>query len=154
MTPSAACYDLIKRFEGFSEKAYLCPAGVLTIGYGHTGIDVMPGQRVTKEQAGRTLKADVEKFADIVNKAVTHKITQGQFDALVSFCFNLGPGRAGVKDGFVTLKSGAPSTLLRKTNAGDKEGAAAEFMKWTKAGGVELKGLVARRAAEKDLYLS
>ena len=154
MTPSKACYDLIKQFEGFRSKAYLCPAGILTIGYGHTGTDVLPGMRITEAQADEILKRDVAKFAAMVEKALTAKVSQGQFDALVSFCFNTGPGKAGVKDGLITLKNGNQSSLLRKTNAGDRLGAAAEFDKWTKANGQELRGLVARRDAEQRLYLS
>ena len=154
MNPSKACYDLIKQFEGFRSKAYLCPAGILTIGFGHTGTDVLPGMRITEAQADEILKRDVAKFAAMVEKALTAKVSQGQFDALVSFCFNTGPGKAGVKDGLITLKNGTPSSLLRKTNAGDKLGAAAEFDKWTKANGQELRGLVARRDAEQRLYLS
>lgn len=154
MTPSKACYDLIKQFEGFRSKAYLCPAGILTIGFGHTGTDVLPGMRVTEAQADELLKRDVARFALMVEKALTAKVSQGQFDALVSFCFNTGPGKAGVKDGLITLKNGNPSSLLRKTNSGDKLGAAAELVKWTKANGQELRGLVARREAEQRLYLS
>ena len=154
MNPSKACYDLIKQFEGFRSKAYLCPAGILTIGFGHTGTDVLPGMRITEAQADEILRRDVAKFAAMVEKALTAKVSQGQFDALVSFCFNTGPGKAGVKDGLITLKNGSPSSLLRKTNAGDKLGAAAEFDKWTKANGQELRGLVARRDAEQRLYLS
>lgn len=154
MTPSQACYDLIKRFEGFRAKAYICPAGILTVGYGHTGLDVLPGMIVTEAQADALLRADVDKFTAIVKKSITRPVTQGQFDALVSICFNVGPGRAGARDGIVTLKSGHPSTLLRKLNAGDVLGAAAEFPKWNKAGGVVLRGLTARREAEQRLFLS
>ena len=154
MTPSKACFDLIKQFEGFRTKAYLCPAGLLTIGYGHTGADVLPGMRITEAQGDDLLRKDVAKFAAMVEKSLTAKVSQGQFDALVSFCFNTGPGKAGVKDGLITLKNGNPSSLLRKTNSGDKLGAAAEFDKWTKANGQELRGLVARREAEQRLYLS
>jgi lysozyme len=154
MTPSKACCDLIKQFEGFRAKAYLCPAGIMTVGYGHTGLDVVPGLIVTQAQGDALLRNDVEKFSNIVNKALTTQVTQGQFDALVSFCFNTGPGKTGVKDGLITLKSGNPSTLLRKTNSGDKLGAAAEFPKWATAGGVPLKGLMVRREAEQRLYLS
>ena len=126
----------------------------MTIGFGHTGTDVLPGMRVTEAQADELLKRDVARFALIVEKALTAKVSQGQFDALVSFCFNTGPGKAGVKDGLITLKNGNPPSLLRKTNSGDKLGAAAEFDKWTKANGQELRGLVARREAEQRMYLS
>ena len=154
MTPSKACFDLIKQFEGFRAKAYLCPAGILTIGYGHTGVDVLPGMRISESQADELLRKDVARFSAMVAKSLTTNVSQGQFDALVSFCFNTGPGKAGVKDGLISLKNGNPSSLLRKTNSGDKLGAAAEFDKWTKANGQELRGLVARREAEQRLYLS
>jgi lysozyme len=154
MVPSQACYDLIKHFEGFRPKAYYCPAGILSIAYGHTGLDVLPGLIVTEAQGNALLRNDVEIFSSAVSKALTHSVTQGQFDALVSFCYNVGQGKAGVKDGLITLKNGNTSTLLRKTNAGDKLGAAAEFPKWATAGGVPLKGLVIRREAEQRLYLS
>ena len=154
MKASDAALRLIKQYEGFVAKAYYCPAGILTIGYGHTGTDVLPGMRVTQDQANDLLQKDVAKFEAIVTKAVTREITQGQFDALVSFCFNVGPGKTGAKDGLVTLKNGNPSSLLRLTNLGDKAGASAEFAKWTKANGIQLAGLVARREAERKLYLS
>jgi lysozyme len=121
---------------------------------GSTGADVLPGMRITEAQGDDLLRKDVAKFAALVEKALTAKVSQSQFDALVSFCFNTGPGKAGAKDGLITLKNGNPSSLLRKTNSGDKLGAAAEFDKWTKANGQELRGLVARREAEQRLYLS
>lgn len=154
MNPSQRCYDLIRQFEGFRAKAYYCPAGILTIGYGHTGIDVLPGMVIDAAKGADLLVKDVAKFAALVNKALTIPVSQGQFDALVSFCYNTGPGKAGIKDGLIVLKNGNPSSLLRKTNAGDKLGAAAEFPKWATAGGVPLKGLVIRREAEQRMYLS
>ena len=154
MTPSQNCYDLIKRFEGFRAKAYLCPAGILTIGFGHTGTDVLPGMIITKAQADALLIKDVQTFAALVQNALTTNVTQGQFDALVSFCFNTGPGRKGIKDGLVTLKNGNPSSLLRLTNAGDTLKAAEQFKLWVKADGKVLPGLVTRREAERLLYLS
>lgn len=154
MSPSDACYAIIKKYEGLRLSAYLCPAGVWTIGYGHTGPDVVRGLRITAERADELLRADVKAFADAVNKAVSREITQAMFDAFVSICFNTGPGKKGQKDGVITLKSGQPSTLLRKLNAGDFAGAANEFLKWTKAGGAVLKGLETRRKAERELFLS
>lgn len=154
MSPSDACYAIIKKYEGLRLSAYLCPAGVWTIGYGHTGPDVARGLRITAERADELLRADVGAFADAVNRAVSREITHGMFDALTSICFNTGPGKAGVRDGILMLKSGQPSTLLRKLNSGDFAGAANEFLRWNKAGGVVLKGLVARRKAERELFLS
>lgn len=133
--------DLIKRFEGLRLKAYLCPANVWTIGYGHTGSDVKKGMEITKERAEELLRRDVARFeTGVSNVAAT--FTQGQFDALVSFAFNLGLG---------ALMS---STLLRKHKAGDYEGAANEFRKWVYARGQKLPGLVTRRVAEAELYRS
>lgn len=133
--------SLITRFEGERLRAYRCPAGVLTIGIGHTGPDVTPGLTISRSQAQTLLRADLARFEEGVRR-LAPSAKQGQFDALVSFAFNLGLGQLG------------RSTLLRKHNAGDVEGAAAEFARWTRAGGVVLPGLVRRRAAEAALYRS
>jgi lysozyme len=133
--------DLIKRFEGLRLKAYLCPASVWTIGYGSTGPHVREGMAISERDAEDLLRSDLRRFEQGVAK-LAPDCSQGQFDALVSFAFNLGLG---------ALRK---STLLRKHKAGDHAGAAAEFRKWVMAGGVRLKGLVRRRAAERDLYLS
>ena len=154
MNPSQACIDLIKVSETFRPKAYVCPAGHLTIGWGHTGIDVFPGMIITRQRADELLAEDMASAVAIVNKFVTVALTQGKFDALVSFCFNVGPGRKGVKDGLVSLKNGQPSTLLRKLNEGDYLGASAEFPKWNRGGGIVLGGLVTRRQAEQRMFLS
>lgn len=132
---------LIKEFEGCELTAYVCPAGVLTIGVGHTGRDVHAGQTITEEEADELLRKDLETFERCVNNYVG-PVTQSQFDALVSFAFNLGCD---------ALRN---STLLRKLNDGDDVGAADEFGKWVKAGGKVLPGLVRRREAEKALFLS
>ena len=133
--------DLITKFEGFRARAYKCPAGVWTIGYGHTK-GVKAGQSVTLEGAQDLLRQDLKNFEDWVNKLVKVELTQGQFDALVSFCFNLGPG---------ALDS---STLLKLVNQQKFALAADQFKRWNKAGGVELSGLTKRRAAERDLFVS
>jgi len=114
---------------------------VLTIGVGHTGPDVKRGQTITKEQSQALLSADLARFEGAVNK-LGGKMTQGQFDALVSFAFNLGTSAL------------AKSTLLQKHLAADYAGAAREFSKWKFGGGQVLSGLVKRRAAEAALYLS
>jgi lysozyme len=131
--------DLIRRFEGLRLTSYLCPAKVWTIGYGHTGPDVRPGMRIDRGEAEQLLRADVAGFEAGVATAAG-ACTEGQFDALVSFAFNLGRG---------ALMS---SSLLRKHKAGDHEGAAAEFGRWVHAGGRKLPGLVRRRAAEAARY--
>lgn len=131
---------LIKSFEGLRLQAYTCPAGVLTIGYGSTGPHVRPGMRITEQQADALLLSDLSRFEAAVTGAVRVPLTQAQFDALVSFTFNVG---------VAALRS---STLLRKLNAGDYAGAAAEFARWNKAGGKVLAGLTRRRAAERALF--
>ena len=136
---------MIKEFEGCRLTAYRCSAGVWTIGYGHTGtVDgkaVASGMTITAAKATDLLKKDLAKFEAAVNAYVTAPITQNMFDALVSFAYNCGAG---------ALKG---STLLKKLNAKDYNGAAAEFPKWNKAGGKVLKGLVRRRERERQLFL-
>ena len=139
MQISKAGLDLIKQFEGLYLQAYRCPAGVPTIGYGHTA-GVAMGQTITQQQADDYLRRDVRQFERAVSRLVRVPLTQGQFDALVSFAFNLGEGAL------------AQSTLLRLLNAGDYAGAAAQFDRWNKAGGRVLPGLVRRRAAERALF--
>ena len=157
-----AAIDLVKEAEGLRLTAYPDPAtggAPWTIGYGHTGPDVRPGLRIDKAQAERLLQADLATAAAVVDRAVTVELSDNQRGALVAFVMNIGAGRkakgkdAG-KDGFVTLKSGQPSTLLRKLNLGDAAGAAAEFSKWTRGAGKVMPGLVKRRAAEAALFLS
>lgn len=133
--------DIIKLYEGLRLDAYLCPAGVPTIGYGHTK-DVKLGDRCTQQQAEEWLEDDFFMAKTDVKAVVKVPITQNQLDALGSFVFNLGVRRL------------IQSTLLKKLNAGDYCGAAAEFDKWVFAGGKKLNGLVKRRAAEKQLFLS
>jgi lysozyme len=138
--------DLIKAFEGFESKPYKCPAGIPTIGYGATfypnGKKVtMADTAVTEEQATVLLASMLVSFEKYVDSYCVDTITQNQFDALVSFAYNLGPAN---------LKS---STLLKKVNANpNDESIRLEFMKWVKAGGKTLAGLVRRREAEANLY--
>lgn len=132
--------SIIKLSEGLRLEAYLCPAGVWTIGYGHTK-GVKKGDFITLEEAEMLLREDVKDAENAVNKYVKVGINQNQFDALVSFVFNLGSGN------FKT------STLLRKLNTGDYLGAANEFKRWNKAGGKVLNGLVKRREDEANLFI-
>lgn len=129
--------------EGFRGKAYVCPAGKLTIGYGHV-IGPTEKQRfangITKEEAEALLERDLEKYAAAVNKFVQVALSQGQFNSLVSFCFNVG------------ITAFARSTLLRKLNDGDYEGAAGEFQRWVNGGGRRLAGLVKRRQLEALMF--
>lgn len=139
---NSAGLALIKSFEGCKLTAYVCPAGVLTIGWGTTGPEVTKGLKITQAQADSWLIEDVNKFADGVDKLVTVKLTENQKAALTSFAYNCGLGN---------LKS---STLLRKVNAKDFKGAKNEFQKWDRAGGKTLPGLTRRRAAEAELFVS
>lgn len=138
--------QLIKEFEGCRLTAYRCPAGVLTIGYGHTGPDVTPGRRITQAEADAIFEADIKKFALQVLPLVGASILKPcQFSALVSLAYNIGMGNF------------QRSTLLRKVCANpDDPSIRAEFMKHVNArvGGVlkPLPGLVRRRAAEADHY--
>ncbi len=137
---SDICFDQLKRFEGLRNEAYYDPAGVLTIGYGHTGPDVKPGDVISKYWAEHLLKADlydVEKAVDDLKVA----ITQPQFDALVSFAFNLGIGRLMRSTLLKTIKEGGSRSAIRR-----------EFKKWVYAGGQKLKGLEQRREWEAGRF--
>ncbi|EEJ8283266.1 lysozyme [Salmonella enterica] len=132
--------NLIKRFEELKLRAYKCPADIWTIGYGHTtGIE--PDDVITEEQAILLLRQDIAKSERVVNQCVHVPLTQNQFDALTSFVFNLGVRR------FRT------STLLKKLNAGDYDGASREFGRWVNVGSKILPGLIRRREAERMLFL-
>lgn len=132
--------NLIKKYEGLRLQAYLCPANVWTIGYGHTGDDVEEGMEISEEEATDLLLKDLNRFEPVINK-VESPLTQSMYDALVSFTYNVGGG--------AFLKS----TLLRKLAVRDYVGAADEFPRWNKGGGRVLNGLVRRRAEEKALFL-
>ncbi len=146
MTTNSAGLELIKSFEGLRLRAYLCPAGDWTIGYGHTGADVHKGQRITAAQAELLLQSDLVASEKGVDKLVAGTaVTENQFSALVSFAFNTGLGNL------------RRSTLLKKLLGGDAAAAAAEFAKWTKGRDAkgkrqELPGLVRRRTAERELF--
>jgi lysozyme len=143
MNISSQGLELIKRFEGFHLDAYLDPVQIPTIGYGTIIIDGKPvrmGMTITKEQAEAYLYADIQKFEDFVNRLVTVSLSQEQFDALVSFTYNLGP---------TNLRK---STLLRLLNQGRYEEAQPQFLRWNRAGNKVLRGLTRRRLAEAALF--
>lgn len=143
MKTSQTGVNLIKLFEGLSLTPYLCPSGVLTIGYGHTGPDVQHGQRINEAQAEIILKKDLARFESAVLSLVKIPLNQHQFDALVSFTFNCGIGALG------------ESTLLKRLNAGENpiNVAKEEFPRWNKGeGGKVLEGLTRRRLAEVELF--
>jgi lysozyme len=131
--------NLIKEFEGFRAKAYKCPAGVWTIGYGHTR-GVTPTMTITLVEAEKLLRQDVGWAETVVNEYVSVGLNQSQFDALVSFVFNVGSGH---------FKS---STLLKKLNKGEYKEVPIELKRWNKANGKVLPGLTRRRKAEGDLF--
>ncbi|MFG0419755.1 lysozyme [Pseudomonas sp. zjy_8] len=132
--------SLIKSFEGLRLQAYQDSVGIWTIGYGTTR-GVKPGMSITKEQAERMLLNDVQRFEPEVQRLIKAPLSQNQWDALMSFIYNLGAAN---------LES---STLRRLLNARDYSAAADQFPRWNKAGGKVLAGLVRRRAAERDLFL-
>ena len=137
---------LIKQFEGCKLTAYQDSVGIWTIGYGWTqpvdGKPIRAGMTIKQETAERLLKTGLVSYESDVSRLVKVGLTQGQFDALVSFTYNLG------------ARSLSTATLLRKLNAGDYAGAADEFLRWNKAGGKVLNGLTRRREAERALFLS
>jgi lysozyme len=135
--------QLIRRFEGFAATPYLCPAGYLTIGYGHVVKNREAfKQPITEDEATEILIADIAAAESAVLRLIGVPLTDGQFDALVSFTFNLGAGAL------------QRSTLRRKINREDYDEAAGEFLKWVWAGSRKLKGLVKRRQAEALLFQS
>lgn len=129
------------KHEGCKLKAYLCPANIWTIGYGHTGTDVTEGKVINQAEADRLLVTDLEKFCMAVDRIVHLELTDNQFSALVSLCFNIGATAFG------------KSTLVKKLNERDIIGAVQEFPKWNKGGGKVLPGLVKRREDEQRLFI-
>ena len=132
--------DLIKHFEGCVLDAYKCPAGVWTIGYGHTK-DVQPGDSWSEDHANHMLEVELEEYENYVSTAVTVPLSQNQFDALVSWVYNLGNGNL------------TSSTMLKVLNSGDYDGVPAQIKRWNKAGGKVLEGLNRRRQAEADMFV-
>jgi GH24 family phage-related lysozyme (muramidase) len=136
----------IKKFEGVRLHAYQDVTGVWSIGYGWThpvdGETIHSGMRIDQNTADRLLLSGIGQYEQGVESLLSVRVSQSQFDALVSFTYNLG------------CRSLADSTLLKKLNQGDYAGAAAEFSRWNKAGGNIIPGLTSRRKAEAELFLS
>ena len=145
---------LLTTFEGCEEKfndggvellkSYDDSVGVWTIGYGHTGTEIVPGITITQAEAEEFLRQDLEKFESYVEDLVQVELNVDQFSALVCFCYNTGPGEEGF----------GGSTLLRLLNSGDFESAANQFTRWNKGGGEPMLGLTRRRLAEQALFNS
>jgi lysozyme len=133
---------LTEQFEGCRLTAYMDPLrpGLWTIGYGHTGPEVHTGLVWTQEQAEAALEKDVQWAVSEISRLVRVPLTQGEFDALVDFTFNVGSGNF------------AASTMLKLLNAGQHQAAAAQFELWDKAGGKAVAGLLRRRQAEVALF--
>lgn len=139
-TSTRSGLSIIRQFEGCKLKAYLCPAGAWTIGWGRT-TNVKRDDICSQEQADKWLVQEYDAFEKKVRALVKVPVTANQLGALVSFAYNIGTGALG------------SSTLLKKLNAGDYVGAAGQFARWNKAGGRILAGLTKRRAAESALFL-
>ena len=131
--------NLIKKFEGCELEAYKCAAGVWTIGYGHIKTAV-EGMKIDQATANELFDEEMGEYETYVNTAVTVPLSQNQFDALVSWVFNLGNGNLNA------------STMLKVINSGDHAGVPAQIKRWNKAGGKVLEGLIRRREAEALLY--
>jgi lysozyme len=145
MKTSKAGIDLIKKWEGVKLTAYKCPAGIWTIGYGHTSAagspKVVAGMTITAKAAEEILVRDLLKYELGVKSALTRAPNQNQFDALVSLCYNIGPG---------AFKK---SSVAKRFNEGNIAAAAEALRMWNKAGGKVLQGLVNRREDERKLFL-
>jgi lysozyme len=147
-------YELIKLFEGFSDRPYLCSAGKPTIGYGMTfypnGKKVtLKDPQITREEASNMLKQIADKFAKDVDGLIKSKVNQNQFDALVSFAYNVGTDI----DADTIAEGLGDSTLLKKVNKDPNDKTiVAEFLKWNKSLGKVSTGLTNRRKKESELY--
>lgn len=141
MRTSQAGINLIKQFESLRLEAYRCPAGIWTIGYGHTA-GVRRGDRIDERKAEQLLTDDLRQFEDVVNRECPG-INQNQFDALVSFTFNVGTGNFQKSTLLKCVKANPLNVNIRY-----------EFSRWNKANGTVLSGLIRRRKAEADLYFS
>ena len=172
ITPAAieTAKTFLRKAEATRLQVYCCPAGVPTIGVGHTGADVFLGMPpITVSRAEELLDSDVRQFAAMIDAAVIVPLTPNQMAALILILFNTGPGIPGRRDGIIKLKGGGPSSLLRLLNAGryaeyDAKGnliggAAAQFLRWNNAIDPKtgrlgpLEGLTIRKQAEMELFL-
>lgn len=133
--------ELIKEFEGLKLESYKCPAGIWTIGYGHTGKNIIKGMKITKKEAEDYLYNDLKIHSEYIKRLVKVEINQNQTDALISLEYNIG---------YNAFKN---STLLKLLNQGKYLEASKEFDKWVYSNNKKLKGLILRRKKEKELFL-
>jgi lysozyme len=143
----------IQGWEKYEPKPYQDIVGVWTWGFGHArkGHEEMPTY-ISVADAQKLFDSDAAPFVTMANRAITRVLSQSQFDAFVSILYNVGPGAPGIKDGIIVLKSGKPSSLLAAINAGDDAKVATEWVKWDRAGGKEVQGLLNRRKAELAMF--
>jgi lysozyme len=145
---SAAAFGALVLHEGYSDTAIIPVQGdVPTIGFGTTE-GVKKGDRITPIQAVARALRDVQKFEGAIKQCVKVPLTQYEYDAYVSLAYNIGPGKEFVSDGFCWLQRGGNSTLVRRLNAGDYEGACKAILDWDKFKGKPLRGLTVRRQSE------
>ena len=142
MKTSDAGINLIQQFEGEKLTAYKDIVGIWTIGFGHTGPEVCEGQKISHDEAIALLHEDLRRFEECVEAYADVELDQNEFDALVAFAYNVGCN---------ALKS---STLMLLLNSGKKDAAAEQFLRWDKAGGLIVAGLLRRREAERELFLA
>jgi lysozyme len=152
MQASPLCIEFIRKKEGFFQRAYRCPAGVWTIGYGTIRWDlktpVKPGETITREEAERQLAIEVQRVADAVTEAVTVELTQNEFDALVSFGYNVGIG-------WITGKGHAQATMIKLLNKGKYDVVPGQLLLFSRTiGGKSLPGLLTRRKEEAQMWLA
>lgn len=138
---SGACIAFIATHEGFVDHTYNDAVGVKTIGYGHTGPDVKTGQTITRQEAQKLLVKDANKHWDGIKKYIKVPLSQNEADAYTSFAYNVG------------VNNFKNSTLLKKLNAKDYEGACKQLLRWNRSGGKVLKGLTKRRQAEYKMCM-
>ena len=139
LSPSATLIASLKKLEGFTPNARILPGDVSVFTYGYGDTDCKPGDSITEPEAAIRLTKRAKGFGDQVIKLVTVQLTQGQYDATTSLAYNVG--------------SHAFPTLIKKLNSGDIQGAANEFLRFTKANGKVLPGLVRRRSIERSWFL-
>jgi len=153
LTLSTTGERFIQGWERYEPKPYKDIVGIWTWGFGHArkGQEPMPDY-ISVADAQKLFDADAAPFVKIANRALTRVLNQAQFDAFVSILYNVGPGVPGLRDGIIVLASGKPSTLLSAINAGDDAKVAIEWVKWCKAGGKQVQGLLNRRNAELAMY--
>lgn len=152
----ALASSVIKPFEGDERVAYRDPVGILTVCFGHTGSDIVEGKTYTKAECDALLQADMMKAYAVVKSCIPrieYDMPRGVAASLLSFAFNVGGGKKGVKDGVCMLKNGNQPRIRQYANAGNWRAVCSQYQYWASAGGKKLRGLVRRRAAESAMCM-